>query len=221
MELTLPQIRIADQTLNVANIFCVGRNFAAHAAEMGSTIGEEPMVFIKPTSAILPAGEAIPLPAWSKEIHHETELVVAIGKGGRNIDPQDAMSHVAGYALGLDLTARDVQAEAKKKGQPWTLSKGYYGAAVLTDFVPASAIADPARTTFTLHIDGELRQEADTRQMVFTVPTLIAWISSRFGLTEGDLIYTGTPEGVGPIHAGQTLQLTLPGVIDQRFVVAK
>ncbi|MBB5190823.1 2-keto-4-pentenoate hydratase/2-oxohepta-3-ene-1,7-dioic acid hydratase in catechol pathway [Silvimonas terrae] len=217
----MPQIQIADQILNVANLFCVGRNFAAHAAEMGSSIGEEPMVFLKPTSAILPAGEPIPLPSWSREIHHETELVVAIGKGGRNIDPAHAMAHVAGYALGLDLTARDVQAEAKKKGQPWTLAKGYYGAAVLTGFVPVTAIADPAQLTFTLHIDGELRQHADTRNMVFNIPTLIAWISSRFGLTEGDLIYTGTPEGVGPIQAGETLQLVLPGLIDQSFVVAK
>ncbi|WP_283150436.1 fumarylacetoacetate hydrolase family protein [Silvimonas soli] len=217
----MPQIRIADQQFAVANIFCVGRNFQAHAAEMGSSIGEEPMVFLKPTSAIVPPGAAIPLPSWSKEIHHETELVVAIGRSGRDIAKADAMSYVAGYALGLDLTARDIQAEAKKKGQPWTLAKGYAGAAVLTDFVPASAIPHPEQIGFTLHIDGQLRQSADTRNMVFDIPTLIAWISARFGLTEGDLIYTGTPEGVGPIHASETLQLVLPGLIDQSFKVAQ
>ena len=215
-----PQIHIGTHTLNVANIFCVGRNYQAHAAEMGSSIGAEPMVFLKPTSAIVGAAAPLQLPAWSKDIHHETELVVAIGKSGRNISAADAMSYVAGYALGLDLTARDVQAEAKKKGHPWTLAKGFAGAAVLGEFVPASAIANPGDVSFTLHINGELRQHAHTRDMAFDIPALLVWISSRFGLTEGDLIYTGTPEGVGPIVSGDVLQLQLGDVINARFQVA-
>ncbi|GAA5783961.1 fumarylacetoacetate hydrolase family protein [Chitiniphilus shinanonensis] len=213
-------IRIGPRELRVANIFCVARNYLAHANEMGSTIGPEPVVFLKPTSALLAEGEAIPLPDWSSEIHHEAELVVAIGRSGRNVDRAAAMSYIAGYALGLDLTARDVQAQAKKNGQPWTLAKGYAGSAALTGFVPAAAIPFPGEVTYRLEIDGETRQYAEARLMAFDVPALIAWISERFGLTEGDLIYTGTPEGVGPIHRGETLRLVLGGLIDQSFTVA-
>ncbi|KPC54457.1 fumarylacetoacetate hydrolase family protein [Amantichitinum ursilacus] len=216
----MPQIQIADRTLTVANIFCVGRNYQAHAAEMGSSIGAEPMVFLKPNSAIVRPGTPLQLPAWSHEIHHETELVVAIGKSGRHIAREDAMQYVAGYALGLDLTARDVQAEAKKKGQPWTLAKGFAGAAVLGQFVPASAIPNPADVSFTLHINDALTQQAHTRDMAFDIPALIAWISDRFGLTEGDLIYTGTPEGVGPIVSGDQLMLQLGNVLHDHYQVA-
>ncbi|WP_035053088.1 fumarylacetoacetate hydrolase family protein [Andreprevotia chitinilytica] len=215
----MPAIRIANAELPVANIYCVARNYVAHAAEMGATIGAEPVVFLKPTSALLFPGSSIALPEWSNEIHHEAELVVAIGRDCNNVDRAAARSYIAGYALGLDLTARDVQAEAKKKGMPWTLSKGFAGAAVLTDFVPAPAI-EPTDVTFDFSINGELRQHADTRQMAFDVPTLIAWLSSRFGLKAGDLIYTGTPEGVGPIRSGDVLHLLLGKLIDQTFNVA-
>ncbi|SMC16589.1 2-keto-4-pentenoate hydratase/2-oxohepta-3-ene-1,7-dioic acid hydratase (catechol pathway) [Andreprevotia lacus DSM 23236] len=214
----MPSIQIASQTLPVANIFCVARNYLAHAAEMGSSIGPEPVVFLKPTGALSYPGQNIVLPAWSSDVHHEAELVVVIGKDGNDIAAADAWDYVAGYALGLDLTARDVQAQAKKSGSPWTLSKGFRGAAVLTDFIAADAISPPG-VQFSLTVNGELRQQADMHQMAFDVPTLIAWISSRFGLRRGDLIYTGTPEGVGPIHAGDELRLQLPGLIDQRYTV--
>lgn len=216
----MPEILIAGTALRVANVFCVGRNYLEHAREMGSTIGTEPMVFLKPSSALVFAGEPLQLPAWSQEVHHETELVVAIGRGGRNIAAADALSHVAGYALGLDLTARDVQAAAKKAGNPWTLAKGFAGAAPLTSFVAADEITDPQALEFTLHRNGELKQHARTRDMAFGVATLIAWISARFGLQSGDLIFTGTPEGVGPIVSGDELLLTLPGLIESRFQVA-
>ncbi|XZG71384.1 fumarylacetoacetate hydrolase family protein [Chitinibacteraceae bacterium HSL-7] len=216
----MAQIRIGDTVLPVANIFCVARNYSEHAKEMGSVIGKSPVVFLKPTSALVPDGHAIPLPKWSSDVHHEAELVVAIGRPGFGVRREEAMSHVAGYALGLDLTARDVQAEAKKNGQPWTLAKGYAGAAVLTGFVPASVVSDPGALSFRLEIDGECRQEAHTSDMAFDLPALIVWLSEHFGLKTGDLIYTGTPAGVGPIHSGETLRLVLDDLIDQTFMVA-
>ncbi|QBC44069.1 fumarylacetoacetate hydrolase family protein [Iodobacter fluviatilis] len=216
----MPSIQIDQSVINVNNIFCVARNYVAHAAEMGASIGAEPVVFIKPNSAVRQSGEALQLPSWSKEVHHEAELVVAIGRGGKNIATEDALQHIAGYALGLDLTARDVQAKAKLNGMPWTLSKGFDGAAVLTKFVPASAISNPAAVTFSFEINDEVKQEADTKLMAFDVATLIAWISSRFTLQVGDLIYTGTPEGVGQIQSGDRLRLRLGELIDETFVVA-
>lgn len=214
----MAELQIADATMRINNVFCVARNFVAHAAEMGSVIASEPVIFIKPNSAILQSGSPIVLPAWSENVHHELELVVAIGEGGKNIAQADALKHVAGYALGLDLTARDVQAAAKKTGSPWTLAKGFDGAAVLTKFVAASHI-DSTQQQFTLHINGELRQSADTRLMAFNVATLIAWISSKFTLQAGDLIYTGTPEGVGQIQRGDELLLAWPGQIEETFTV--
>jgi 2-keto-4-pentenoate hydratase/2-oxohepta-3-ene-1,7-dioic acid hydratase in catechol pathway len=216
----MPSIQIDQTKLSVNNIFCVARNYVAHAAEMGASIGSEPVVFIKPNSAILQSGQALQLPTWSKDVHHEAELVVAIGRGGKNISKENALEYVAGYALGLDLTARDVQAEAKRTGMPWTLAKGFDGAAVLTHFVPASAISKPFELEFTLEINGKSKQHADTRLMVFDVATLIAWISSRFTLQAGDLIYTGTPEGVGQLHSGDQLHLSLGELINEKFVVA-
>nr|WP_314899641.1 fumarylacetoacetate hydrolase family protein [uncultured Deefgea sp.] len=214
----MAELKIAETTLRINNIFCVARNFVAHAAEMGSVIASEPVVFIKPNSAVLQSGSPMVLPSWSENVHHELELVVAIAEGGKNIAAADALKHVAGYALGLDLTARDVQAAAKKTGSPWTLAKGFDGAAVLTQFVAAGDI-DPTQLQYTLHINDELRQLADTRLMAFDVATLIAWISSKFTLQAGDLIYTGTPEGVGQIQRGDHLQLTWPGRVEESFDV--
>ncbi|MBE9608523.1 fumarylacetoacetate hydrolase family protein [Chitinilyticum piscinae] len=216
----MPDIRIADRELRVANIFCVGRNYLEHAKEMGSSIGAEPMVFLKPSSALVQGEAPLVLPQWSSEVHHETELVVAIGRGGRDIPVEEALSHVAGYALGLDLTARDVQAAAKKAGNPWTLAKGFAGAAPVSDFIAADTIRDPQALEFTLQRNGELKQHAQTADMAFGIATLIAWISARFGLQEGDLIFTGTPEGVGPIVSGDVLELSLPGLIQKTFRVA-
>ncbi|GHD66182.1 fumarylacetoacetate hydrolase family protein [Jeongeupia chitinilytica] len=212
-------INLDDQTYLIGNIFCVARNYVAHAKEMGSRILAEPVVFLKPTSAVLQEGQVIHLPSWSNDVHHEAELVVLVGAGGKNIQVADALQHVAGYALGLDLTARDVQAEAKKAGMPWTLAKGFDGAAVLSRFVSAAAVPQPEAISFDFYIDDERRQHAETRDMAFDVATLIAWISTRFTLHPGDLIYTGTPEGVGPIRAGERLRLVLGDLIDSRFDV--
>lgn len=211
-------VNIGVQQYTVNNIFCVARNYVAHAQEMGSTIASEPMFFIKPNSAVSQSGQPIVLPTWSNNVHHELELVALIGQGGKNIAAADALKHVAGYGLGLDLTARDVQAAAKQAGNPWTLAKGFDGAAVLTQFVPAAGV-NPADLQFSLQVNGELRQSAHTQEMAFSVAELIAWLSSRFTLQTGDLIYTGTPEGVGPLLAGDHLQLIWPDVLQESFVV--
>ena len=215
----MAELTVGEQTIRINNIYCVARNFVAHAAEMGSAMTNEPVIFIKPNSAVVQAGVPLVLPTWSNEVHHELELVLLIGEGGKDIAKEHALKHIAGYGLGLDLTARDVQTLAKKNGAPWTLAKGFDGAAVLTDFIPAQGI-DPTQQQFTLHINGELRQTADTRLMAFDVATLIARISSKFTLQVGDLIYTGTPEGVGAIHSGNVLRLTWSPYIEQEFVVA-
>lgn len=213
-------IRIGKQDLAVGNIFCVAGNYLDHAKEMGSQIGADPTFFIKPTSALLPHGADLVLPAWSRDVHHEVELVVAIGRDAENISPAEALAYVAGYAVGLDLTARDVQAEAKKAGRPWTLSKGFRGAAVLSSFVPAAAIPYPGDVAFSLTVNGEVRQVGHTAHLAFDVPHLIAWLSGRFGLQAGDLIYTGTPAGVGPLQSGDALRLQLGGLVDESLRVA-
>ncbi|MFC4161121.1 fumarylacetoacetate hydrolase family protein [Chitinimonas lacunae] len=217
----MAHIRLQDRsTRPVANIYCIGRNYAAHAAELGNQVEEEPVVFLKPTSALLPEGEPIRLPAFSNDVHFETELVLLIGQGGKSIAPHAAWSHIEGYGLGLDLTARDLQTVAKRKGLPWTLAKGFDGAAVLSEFIPAAAVTDPTTLSFSLDIDGERRQRGEIARMVFDIPTLLAYLSSRFTLQAGDLIFTGTPEGVGPLHSGNRLLLQLDGHLEARFDVA-
>lgn len=204
----------------IANLFCIGRNFVAHAAELGNTVEPEPLVFLKPTSALLLEGAPIVLPGYSNDVHHECELVVLIGKGGDHIAEADALSHVAGYGIGLDLTARDAQNEAKAKGHPWTKAKGFRGAACVSALVPAERVADPQALTFSLKVNGETRQLGDTALMQFGVARLIAELSARYGLTEGDLIYTGTPAGVAALRPGDVLELTLDGLVSARWEVA-
>lgn len=216
----MPHIRFQNQDLRpVANIYCIGRNYAAHAAELGNRVEEEPVVFLKPTSALLAEGEPIRLPEFSRDVHFETELVLLIGRAGKHIAPEAAWPHIDGYAVGLDLTARDLQTVAKQKGLPWTLAKGFDGAAVLSEFVPASTVAEPEKLAFSLDIDGLRRQRGELANMVFDIPTLIAYLSDRFTLQQGDLIFTGTPEGVGPLAAGNRLLMKLDGHIEAAFTV--
>ncbi len=186
-------------------IYCVGRNSAAHAREMGArpaAAGEEPVVFLKPTSAWVAAPGPIVVPAGIGELHHEAELVLRIGPGGQ----PDAL------ALGLDLTDRARQAAAKQAGLPWAAAKGFRGSAAVGPWVPLAAAPPLDRLRFTLHVDGVLRQQGDTRDMLHPVPRLLAWLQRWFGLCAGDLVFTGTPEGVGPLQAGASLRLDLEGV---------
>jgi len=189
-------------------ILCIGRNYAAHAREMGAPAPAEPMVFLKPPSALVYTGGTVVLPRQSSDVHHELELVAVIGAGGKDIPEEQALAHVAGYALGLDLTARDLQAAAKAAGAPWTVAKGFDTFAPLGPVAPAGAVGDPQALEISLTINGELRQYGRTADMLFPVDRLVAYLSTVFTLEEGDLVYTGTPEGVGPVRAGDVLEAT-------------
>ena len=179
---------------------------------------EEPVVFLKPAAALLREGHPLHLPAFSQDVHYECELLVLIGRDADNIREADALQYVAGYGIGLDLTARDVQGEVKAKGLPWTKAKGFRGAACVSAFVPASEL-DPLAARFTLQVNGQLRQQGDTTLMRFSVPYIVSYLSQVYGLRAGDVIFTGTPEGVGQLHAGDVLQLDL-GVVQAQWQVA-
>ena len=209
---------LAGAQQRVSSIFCVGRNYAAHAAELGNAMEEEPVVFLKPAAALLHGGQPLQLPAFSQDVHYECELLVLIGRDADNVGEDDALQYVAGYGIGLDLTARDVQSEVKAKGLPWTKAKGFRGAACVSDFVPAGAL-DPLAARFTLQVNGQLRQQGDTTLMRFSVPYIVSYLSQVYGLRAGDVIFTGTPEGVGQLHAGDVLQLDL-GVVQAQWQVA-
>jgi acylpyruvate hydrolase len=196
----------------INTIFCVGQNYAEHAKEMGSTVAESPVIFLKPSNAVIENGTPIVLPKLSTNVHHEVELTVLIGKAGRNIPRSEALSYVAGYGVGLDMTMRDVQTAAKKSGQPWSIAKGFYTSAPLSPFKEAAAIRDPHNLDLSLKVNGQLRQRTNTSKMNFKVEDLIVFLSSVFSLDEGDIIYTGTPEGVAQVVAGDQLVAEIPGI---------
>ncbi|MBI1807069.1 MAG: fumarylacetoacetate hydrolase family protein [Ignavibacteria bacterium] len=206
----------------VGKIFCLGKNYAAHAKEMESEVPEEPVVFLKPSTAIIRDGDEIKIPRMSHEVHHEVELVVAIGKEGKNIRASDSAGYVLGYAIGLDMTMRDVQNEAKKQGHPWTVAKGFDTSAPVSDIIPAAKINNPRDLTISCKVNGVIRQKSSTRNMIFSIDTIIEYISSIFTLERGDLIFTGTPEGVSRIVAGDTIEAELVGytTISHRVVQA-
>jgi 2-keto-4-pentenoate hydratase/2-oxohepta-3-ene-1,7-dioic acid hydratase in catechol pathway len=178
------------------------------------------VVFSKPTSAVLQDGETIVLPAHSSDVHFETELVLLIGQGGRQIRAQDALGHISAYAVGLDLTARDVQTRAKQNGLPWETGKGFDGSACLSAFLPFDPAMPLQAFEFGLGINGQQRQHGRVSNMLYSAPEIIAYLSSIFTLQAGDIVYTGTPEGVGPLAPGDALELTLNGSVAARFTVA-
>lgn len=203
----------SNRKIPINTIFCVGQNYAEHAKEMGSTVAETPVIFLKPSNAVIESGTPILLPAMSTNVHHEVELTILIGKGGRNIPKSEAMKHVAGYGIGLDMTMRDVQLAAKKSGTPWSVAKGFYTSAPLSSFIEASQISDPYQLEILLKVNGIERQRTSTSNMNFKVDELIVFLSSVFSLEEGDIIYTGTPEGVAPVVTGDVLEAEIPGMI--------
>lgn len=208
MEITLPTSGLV---VRPGKLLCIGRNYAKHAAEMKSAVPEQPMVFLKPATALIGNGGTISLPPQSTDVHHEVELVAVIGRGGKDIPEADALHHVDGYAVGLDMTARDIQTRAKEKGHPWSVAKGFDTFAPLGAFVPADGI-DPQDLAIRLTINSEVRQEGHTRDMMFSVAMLVAYCSSIFTLEPGDLLYTGTPEGVGPVVEGDVLEAKVTGM---------
>ncbi|HYE95103.1 MAG TPA: fumarylacetoacetate hydrolase family protein [Rubricoccaceae bacterium] len=207
MDITLP---VSARTVRPGKLLCIGRNYAAHVREMAdvSALPAEPVVFLKPSTALVPSGGTVVLPRQSQDVHHEVELVAVIGKGGRHIPEADALAHVEAYALGLDLTARDLQARAKAEKGPWSVAKGFDTFAPLGPLAPAADVGDPQALDLTLRVNGEVRQHGATADMIFPIARLVAYLSSVFTLEPGDLIYTGTPEGVGPVRDGDVLEAT-------------
>jgi fumarylpyruvate hydrolase len=210
-----PAVEVAGTTLRypVHRIYCVARNYAAHAREMGMDPGREPpFFFTKPADALVPNGSPVPYPPRTSNLHHEIELVVAIGRGGRNIGSAEALDHVYGYAVGNDLTRRDLQFEARDKGRPWDTAKGFDCSAPITAIHPVSAIGHVTRGTIRLTVNGELRQQADLADMIWSVPEIIAELSTLYELRPGDLVFTGTPAGVGAVVAGDRLEGSVEGL---------
>lgn len=206
MTLLLPDGR----TVRPGKILCIGRNYAAHVREMGDVaeVPVDPVVFLKPSTALVADGGVVVLPRQSADVHHELELVAVVGTPGRHIAEADALRHVAAYAIGLDLTARDLQAEAKAARGPWSIAKGFDTFAPLGPLVDAALVGDPQRIGIALTINGETRQAGTTADMISSVARIVAFLSSAFTLEPGDLIYTGTPEGVGPVRDGDRLVAT-------------
>ena len=202
MTLTDPS---TSELVKVGKILCIGRNYAKHAAEMNTEIPTRPVVFLKPSTSLIRSHEQIELPQMSTDVHHEIELVALIGRRGSKIPLKSSLEYVSAYAVGLDMTARDLQSEAKKKGQPWSVAKGFDTFAPLGEFVPAAKVGDPQKLTLTLHVNDSVRQHSTTEKMIFSVAHLISYCSNIFTLEPGDLLYTGTPEGVGPVQKGDRL----------------
>ncbi len=197
----------------VSRVFCVGRNYAAHAREMGGNPDREPpFYFTKPANALTPSGSTIPYAAGTKNLHYEMELVIAIGAPVFKVTPEAARAAVWGYAAGLDMTRRDLQAEAKAAGRPWDTAKGFENSAVITDLVRVQDIGWLDKGAITLSVNGVEKQRGDLSDLIWSVPEVVANLSQFYHLQAGDLIYTGTPEGVGPVVAGDVITGQIEGL---------
>lgn len=203
------QIKGSSEQIRVGKIVCIGQNYAAHIKEMKAEVPSSPVFFLKPTTALIPDGGDVVLPSISRDVHHEVELTVLIGKDGKNVSQDSAMERVAGYGVGLDMTLRDVQNDAKKKGLPWTLAKGFDTSAPVSAFVPSQQIANPGNLTLRLNVNGTTRQQSGTNDLIFSVDKLIAYISQFITLEQGDIIFTGTPQGVAQVKPGDKLEASL------------
>jgi fumarylpyruvate hydrolase len=202
----------SDRLFPVHRIYCVGRNYAEHSIEMGhDPTREEPFFFQKNPDSLVVDGD-FPYPPRSKDVHHEVELVVAIGKGGRDIPVESALDHVFGYAVGLDMTRRDLQGEAKKAGRPWEVAKAFEASAPCSRVVPAASIGHPGKGAVWAKVNGQQRQSGDLSQMIWKVPEMISYLSGLFTLQPGDLIFSGTPAGVGGVQRGDRIEAGVVGV---------
>ncbi|MFM2128473.1 MAG: hypothetical protein RL477_19 [Pseudomonadota bacterium] len=218
---TLP-VAGSEETFPVRRIWCVGRNYAAHAREMGSDPDRDPpFFFAKPTDAIVQSGDPIPYPAGTKNLHHEIELVVAIGKAGTKIPAGQALEYVYGYAVGLDMTRRDLQNAAKESGRPWEMGKSYDFSAPCSAIQPASRIGHPDKGAIWVKVNGATRQSSDISFLIWNVAETISHLSQLVELRPGDLIYTGTPEGVAAVVAGDIMEGHIDGVGDIKTPVIK
>jgi fumarylpyruvate hydrolase len=196
----------------VRRVYCVGRNYAEHVVEMGNDTRDPPFFFAKPADAVVVGGASIPYPPQTADFHHEIELVVAIGKGGTDITAADALDHVYGYAAGLDMTRRDLQAVAKKAGRPWEMAKGFDFSAPIGTIEPASTIGHPDSGAISLTVNGVERQRGDLADQIWNVSDTIAYLSGFVTLHPGDIIMTGTPAGVGAVLRGDVLEGSIAGI---------
>lgn len=205
----------SQQRFPIRRVFCIGRNYAEHAREMGASVDQAaPMFFCKPADAVVSDGADVPYPSVTSDLHHEVEMVVALGSGGRDLDVEQAQSLVWGYGVGLDLTRRDLQAQAKAKGHPWDVAKAFDHSAPVSALCPAAGATIDAATVLRLSVNGQPRQQATLGEMVHGVPQIIAALSRLFELKAGDLIFTGTPAGVGALHRGDRFHAELVGVAE-------
>lgn len=198
--------------LPVGKVVCVGRNYAAHARELGNAVTETPMLFLKPATALLPLEAGFSLPENRGECHHETELTLLIGKELKNADTPECWAAIAGVGLGLDLTLRDLQNTLKKNGHPWEIAKAFDGAAPLSPFLPPDTFGDFTDVKFALTVNGVLRQSGHSADMITSALNLLAYISTIFTLQPGDVVMTGTPEGVAALHSGDVMVLEMAGL---------
>jgi 2-keto-4-pentenoate hydratase/2-oxohepta-3-ene-1,7-dioic acid hydratase in catechol pathway len=207
------------EEVRVSKIICIGANYDSHNREMGRRQRVEAILFLKPLTALLHDGGTFEIPAFSTEVQHELELVLMIGTGGKRIPADKAKEHIRAVAAGLDMTARDMQRVAKERGLPWAMAKGFDGSAPITSFVPVSGDLDPDRLNLTLSVNGEVRQRADTSGMILNCASIISYASRFFSLEPGDLIFTGTPEGVAPVKDGDRMEIAIDGRTSAAFDV--
>ena len=217
----IPSLAVRDSKdlYPVRRIFCVGRNYVEHQKEMGGDGRETPFFFIKSEFALVAGGGELHYPPKTGNFHYETEMVVAIGKGGRRITAQQANSHIFGYAVGLDMTRRDLQQVGKDKGRPWDFGKNFDEAAPCAALTPASSLGHPAKGAITLVVNGKERQKSDLSEMIWSVPEQIEYLSQYYTLEAGDIIMSGTPAGVGPVQAGDQLVASIEGLTDLRVKI--
>jgi acylpyruvate hydrolase len=187
-------------------IFAIGRNYAEHIKELNNERPDEPVIFSKPDTAILRKNAPFYYPDFSKDIHYEVEILIRIDTAGKNIEPAFARKYYSEIGIGIDFTARDLQQKAKDKGLPWDIAKGFNGSAPISDFVPITDYPDLKNLSFSLKVNGELRQQGNTSMMLFDFDYIVSYLSTFFTLKKGDIIYTGTPKGVGPVKIGDTLE---------------
>ena len=219
---SIPSIPVVGQKARfpVHRIYCVGRNYAAHAREMGKDPEKEPpFFFLKPADAILPGGGSMHYPPGTKNLHHEIELVVALHRGGSNIPVARALDHIYGYAVGLDMTRRDLQMQARDMGRPWDFGKAFDESAPITALYPVSSHGHHSAGAITLEVNGEMRQKADLTEMIWNIPETIAFLSEYYRLQPGDLIFTGTPAGVGAVKPGDELVGAVEGVGELKVTI--
>jgi 2-keto-4-pentenoate hydratase/2-oxohepta-3-ene-1,7-dioic acid hydratase in catechol pathway len=214
------KIKNSSEEFTIGKIVCVGRNYAEHAKELGNEIPEKPVIFLKPASAVIYSGDKVVSPSFGNDLHHETELILLIGKKVKDANEAEAEDAILGYGLGLDMTLRDVQNELRQKGDPWTISKCFDTSAVLSDFVLKKDYKLTLNEEISLSVNGSIRQKDVLNKMIFNPTKIVEYLSSYMILEEGDLVFTGTPKGVGKVVSGDILEAELEGIAKLNCSVA-